>query len=52
MASRQQEGEAYLAKAREAEAAAASTTDLVRRDDWLKIAAAYRILVRHIQYPN
>lgn len=52
MQSRRQEGERYLTKAREAEAAATNTTDTVTRDDWLKIAAAYRVLVKHIQYPN
>jgi hypothetical protein len=52
MESRQQEGQRYLAKAKEAEAAAANITDFVTRVDWLKIAAAYRILFKHIQHPN
>jgi hypothetical protein len=52
MESRQQERERYLAKARDAEAAAARTTDFEAREDWLKTAEAYRLLVRHIQYLN
>jgi hypothetical protein len=52
MQSRQQERERYLARAIEADAAAARSINPVTRNDWLKIAEAYRILVRYIQYPN